>query len=173
MKFKVEISKDNIVSFNEFVVKKLQTKTEMNNKVFALGNLIWVFAILSLYSIYKFYKRDCCISYKEINTALIFMGLTVTTYWIWYKLYLKVYYNNQGVDGQISSGLWEMELDEQGLYERNDLCTFQYKWQCLKSIEYDEKNCYLFIDSVRAVILPRNQLPEHCESYIKEHLTRK
>ena len=64
-------------------------------------------------------------------------------------------------------------LREDGLREKNDLCEFHYKWQGFKSIEYDEKNCYVFVDSLRAVILPKNQLPDNCESFIKERLLKK
>ncbi|HOP21720.1 MAG TPA: YcxB family protein [Gammaproteobacteria bacterium] len=173
MKFKIEISKDNIDSYSNYVTNKFKVKTETNTKVAWLGNMVWVFGILSLYSIYSFYDENCCSTFKELNIAILFMALTALTYWIWYKLYMKIYYNNQSLYDQISLGFWEIELDEEGLCEKNDSCEFHYKWKCFIGIEYDEKHCYLFIGSLRAVILPKNQLPDNCESFIKERLLKK
>lgn len=113
MKFKIEISKDNIDSYSNYVTNKFKVKTETNTKVAWLGNMVWVFGILSLYSIYSFYDENCCSTFKELNIAILFMALTALTYWIWYKLYMKIYYNNQSLYDQISLGFWEIELDEE------------------------------------------------------------
>lgn len=166
MKFNIEITKENFVSYNQYVTKKIRLKTEENSVVKLLGGSVWVFVILFFFMVYKFYSESCGLKLKSLNLAFLTLGMIFIIYFYWYKYSSILFAENQVSKNGTVLGDWEIEINEDGIHENTQKCSSFFKWECVISIESDKSNLYIFVDSMKAIILPKNQIPIDIELQI-------
>lgn len=143
----------------------------MKWKVTLFSILYWFLLVFFALEMYSVYDNDCCNNYEHLNRALIAFGIWFLLANIWQQLYMRLYIAAAADEKGSVLGAWEFEISESGISESNSLCSSNFTWQSIQSVEKDQYNLYLFTDRLKALILPLDQINEEIESEVNKNVT--
>lgn len=171
MKFTINLNKNDFRHFNKFAMARIHQASGMKWKVTLFSILYWFFIAFFALEMYSVYDNDCCNNYDHLNRALIALGIWFVLVNVWQQVYMRLYISAAADENGSVLGVWEFEVSDSGIYESNSLCSSNFTWQSIQSVEKDQHNLYLFTDKLKALILPLNQITEEIETEINKNVT--
>lgn len=172
MEFTINLTKNDFSRFNKYAMAKINQEPRMKWKVTLFSILYWFFLAFFVLEMYSVYDNDCCYNYKHINRALIAFGIWFVLVNAWQQFYMRLYVSAATDQEGSVLGKWNFEISNSSITESNDTCSSNFKWICIKSVEKDKHNLYLFTDKLKALILPLEQICSEIEDEINKNVTR-
>lgn len=171
MKFTINLGKEDFRHFNKFAMARVHQASGMKWKVTLFNILYWFFLVFFALEMYSVYDNDCCNNYEHLNRALIAFGIWFILANVWQQIYMRLYISAATDEKGSVLGVWEFEISDSGVTESNELCSSNFTWQSIQSVEKDQHNLYLFTDRLKALILPLSQINEEIESAVNKNVT--
>ncbi len=170
MNFEINLTKNDYLAFQKYSYKCIEDSPAIKWKFMTFSIIYWLLLTMFLLGVFSLYKKNVLLNNNDLT-------ITISAFTIWFVLsflwqqYSRIFYVStiRKKDGTII-GNWEIELSEEGIVESNDMSMSNYKWQCIE-VKKDVNHLFLYIDSLKAIILPLNQINSDVESYINKNVT--
>ncbi len=170
MKFEVDLTKDDLASFHEFVAKKIDIRKKISGKKMIIPYLIWFFLAVFLLEMYSVYFESGIFDYSHLNKAILAFVMWFALVNIWCRLYVKLSIEDVVSNSDESLGIWEYSIDKDGITTSNGRSSVQVTWGCVKRIEKTNKHLFVFTGYTQAFILPLEQITQDIELGINKNV---
>ncbi len=167
MKFIVDIKRVHFYSYNKYTANKLKQEIHKSKTIVVLSNLFWILLGIYFFSVFREYQHICKSNFKYVAVSFVVLWCLLTTYYVYSKIFYKLFIQYSVKDNGLTLGELEIELTESGIHTKKPHFTSFHSWEVIQNLDSNEICFFLVIENNRAIILPKDQINKNILHFIK------
>lgn len=166
----VDLRREHLDAFLRHSAQRVARRPRLRRAIQIFGFCYWLLLVLAILYGWEAWREGAELIFPSLRHAALALAAWVALSLIWPRVYLNLYLREHLDHAAATLGRGTLSFDSTGIEVRSARSQARLDWSCVETLERDKLNVYLYLDSLKALILPRDQLGTACEAFIAEHL---
>jgi hypothetical protein len=165
----IELRREHLDAFLRHNLQRTQAAPRLHRAGLLFGFVYWLLLTLALLQGWEAWKQGADLIFPTLRYGALALALWFVVGLVWPRIQLRLYLREHLEHAAATLGSAVLHFDDHGIRVSSAHSEARLDWCCIEALERDRINLYLYLDSMKALILPLDQLDAGCEAFIQAH----
>lgn len=166
----VELRREHLDAFLRHSTQRVLRRPRLQRAIQIFSFCYWLLLLVAVLYGWEAWKQGAELIFPSLRHAVLALAVWLALTLAWPRIYMNLYLREHLDRAAATLGSGMLRFDATGIEVRSARSQARLDWSCVETLESDKLNVYLYLDSLKALILPRDQLDAACEAFITAQL---
>ncbi len=166
----IELRREHLDAFLRHSSQRVMRRPRLRRAIQVFSFCYWLLLVVAILYGWDAWRQGAELIFPSLRHAVLALAVWLVLSLVWPRIYVNLYLREHLDRAAATLGSGLLRFDATGVTATGDHSQARFDWCCIETVERDKLNVYLYLDSLKALILPRDQLDDACEAFILAQL---
>ena len=166
----IELRREHLDAFLRHSSQRVSRRPRLRRAIQVFSFCYWLLLVVAILYGWDAWQQGAELIFPSLRHTVLALAVWLVLGLVWPQIYLNLYRREHLDHAAATLGSSRLRFDTTGVEVSSSHSQARFDWCCIETVERDQLNLYLYLDSLKALILPRDQLDDACEAFILAQL---